>query len=68
MGIFRAIGLGLVIIILSFLMPEVFKAFENVLLTFFRIIDILLVAVSDSSTNGSLMPATSMMPQVPISR
>jgi len=35
MGIFRAIGLGLVIIIVKVLVPEIFHAGESLLITFF---------------------------------
>ena len=36
MGIFRALGLGLVIIILKFLVPRLFAALEAMLLALFR--------------------------------
>ncbi len=35
MGIFRALGLGLAIIIIRFLMPELFEIIEDTLLLFF---------------------------------
>lgn len=59
MKIFRAIGLGLAIIIVSFLMPEVFGALEDVLLTFFQLLNTILTQADESFTNGDLfVPAS----------
>ena len=66
MGIFRAIGLGIGIIILSRLMPEVYGAFEEVLLKFFGMLNSILAMSEQSISDGTFMPsAMTAYPQIP---
>lgn len=59
MGIFRAIGLGLAIIIISYLMPELFQAIENTLLVFFDALESILSVSKDNLTGTTYMHPTS---------
>ena len=55
MRIFRAVDLGLAIVILQFLMGEVFSAFENTLLKLFEVAQFVLsTAESQIAAVGSL--------------
>jgi len=65
MKIFRVLGLALAIIILRVLMPEIFGAFEHVLLKFFTLINSVLSFVQDSFSDGSFLPAASSLPTIP---
>jgi len=56
MGIFRAIGLGLVIIILKFLMPVVFAGLENTLVVFFDTTQSVLLRSQAVVQTGSVIP------------
>jgi len=61
MKIFRAVGLGVAIIVLKLLMPEVFKAFESSLLVFFSVLQ----GVLNAFPNGnSLAAPADMIPRV----
>ncbi len=70
MKIFRAIGLGLALIIIRFLMPEVFSALEKTLLMFFDFLITLFNFGSTTFENGlfddSFIRATANL--VPINR
>lgn len=61
MGIFRVIGLGLAIIILSILMPEVFSALEEVLLKLFRLLGAMLSFSEYTFINEGILPASPHM-------
>ena len=60
MKILRVLGLGLLIITLKFLVPEIFSGFQNMLLTFFRTIQTVLGTANTSMTANAL---TSFMPK-----
>lgn len=67
MGIFRAIGLGIGIIILKLLVPEVFSALQTTLVTFF---DVLQSILAQAPTDFSHLPlpnaaAVRYVPEVP---
>jgi len=55
MKIFRVIGLGLAIIIIRYLMPDLFHAIENTLLLFFNALQAILSAGKDSFTGTVYM-------------
>ena len=55
MRILRVVGLGLAIIMIRFLVPEVFRALENTLLTFFDTLDIVLTKSQTGITSASLI-------------
>jgi hypothetical protein len=61
MKILRVIGLGLFIIMVRFLVPQIFAGFQNVLLTFFDTLEFALVtskgAVQTGSAASAFMPA-----------
>jgi hypothetical protein len=46
-------------------MPEVFEAFEHVLLTFFKTIGSILSFAENTFSNGSLLPNAAMIPGIP---
>jgi hypothetical protein len=55
MKIFRAIGLGLAIVIIGNLMPEVFQGFENTLLKFFEFLsEVFSIGTNNISNIGSI--------------
>jgi len=62
MKILRAIGFGLAIIILMFLMPSVFHALEQTLLQFFSVLQMLLLKGESTLSAGVLLP---QLPQIP---
>ena len=55
MKIFRVIGLGLAIIIIRYLMPDLFHAIENTLLVFFDVLQSVLSVSKDSLTGTAYM-------------
>lgn len=55
MGILNALGLGLTIIILRFLVPEIFEALEGTILAFFDIIQTILVKSQSLPNSASLI-------------
>ncbi len=57
MKILRVIGLGLAIIMIGLLMPEVFKVFENVLLKFFGLLDTVLSVSGANLSRANLYGA-----------
>ena len=59
MGIFRVIGLGLAIIIIRYLMPDLFHAIESTLLLFFNALQSILSVSKDSLTGTVYMHPTS---------
>ncbi len=63
MKILGAIGFGLAIIILRFLMPDVFHALEKTLLSFFDVLQTGLSIGGNSMSAGALIP---QLPQLPI--
>lgn len=65
MRIFRAIRLGITIIVVSLLMPEVFVAFEEVLLKFFQVLGTILTFGETSFSNGALVREAIGYPQIP---
>lgn len=64
MRINRAIGLGIGILVLQFLMSEVFQAFENTLITTFNTTDSVLGQVEKGMNTSSTSFAT-LLPRVP---
>ena len=58
MRIFRSIGLGMAIIIITLLMPEVFRAFEDVLLRFLHLMVQMLAISENALNNGATLPAS----------
>lgn len=62
MEILRAIGFALALIIIRFLMPEVFQALEKTLLLFFDVLQKSLSIGSSSMSAGVLLP---QLPQLP---
>ena len=59
MKIFGAVALGLTIIILKILMPDVFLALTNTILTFFRVLNDLLSVIGQHNSS-----ATVFLPQI----
>ena len=55
MKLFRALGLGLAIIILQFLMNEVWQAFEATLLQFFNVLQTVL-GLAENALASPLFP------------
>jgi cell shape-determining protein MreC len=55
MKIFRVLGLGLAIIMIRFLMPNVFRAFEGTLLAFFDAIGFVLERAQDLQNTASII-------------
>lgn len=55
MRIFRVLGLGLAIIMIRFLVPEVFHALEDTFLTFFTVVETVLTKVETSPNTASLI-------------
>lgn len=55
MKIFRVIGLGLAIIIIRYLMPDLFHAIENTLLVFFDALQSVLSVGKDNLTGTAYM-------------
>lgn len=53
MKIFRALGLGIGIIVLKFLAPEIFSALEKTLITLFETVENILVQSQNISVNGA---------------
>lgn len=53
MKIFRAIGLGLGIVVLRFLVPELWESLEQTLLTFFEVLQTVLLAGKDFAGQGA---------------
>lgn len=66
MSILRAIALGMMIIILGLLMPDVFEAFEKTLLHFFGLLDTVFVQSASSYGEGQFIPASVNLPTVPM--
>lgn len=56
MKIFSVFGLGLLIITLQFLVPEIFSGFQNTLLVFFETVSGIL-KLSQSSMTAGFLPA-----------
>ncbi|MCX6713130.1 MAG: hypothetical protein NTY66_02905 [Candidatus Vogelbacteria bacterium] len=56
MRIFRAIGLGMVIIILQFLVPTIFAGFEHTLLRLFATLDMVMVRSELVMQTGAVIP------------
>ncbi len=63
MKIFGAIGLGLGIIILRFLVPDIFHALEKTFLLFFHILQTALTLADGSMSAGTFLP---QLPQLPM--
>ena len=55
MGIFKVLGLGLAIIMLRFLVPEIFHALENTLLMFFDTLQLVLTKAQTGSNSAALV-------------
>ena len=66
MNILRVLGLGLAIIILRILVPDIFHALEKTLLSFFDILQVALSMGKGSMTAGTFLPQLPPMPQLPI--
>ena len=62
MKILRALGFGLALIILRFLMPDIFLALEKTLLLFFDVLQTGLSVGKNSMSAGVLLP---QLPQLP---
>ena len=62
MKILRVIGLGLAIIILRSMMPDIFHAIEKTLLSFFDVLQFALSFGKGSMAAGAYIP---QMPQIP---
>lgn len=56
MGIFRAIGLAMVIITLKFLVPTIFVGFEHTLLQLFQTLDMAMNRSQTAMSIGSVLP------------
>ncbi|MFA5888773.1 MAG: hypothetical protein WC857_00870 [Candidatus Paceibacterota bacterium] len=56
MKILRVVGFGLAIVMLKFLMPEIFTGIENTLLVFFQTIQTILAGSKSSMTAGWSLP------------
>lgn len=50
MGVFKAVGLGLTILILKLLMPDVMSGFEGTLTAFFGVTETILTGVQSGLT------------------
>lgn len=57
MKIFSVFGLGLLIVMLQFLVPEIFTGLENTLLVFFQTIQTILASSQSAMTAGFIPPA-----------
>ncbi len=57
MGIFKVLGLALLIIMLKFLVPKIFAGFENTLLVFFDTVQTILSTSKSSMTAGFALPS-----------
>lgn len=55
MGIFKALGLGLAIIMLRFLVPDIFHALESTLLAFFDVLQTVLTKAQTGQNSASLI-------------
>ena len=55
MNILRVLGLGLLIIMLKFLVPEIFSGIQNTLLVFFETIQTILASSRESMTAGVIL-------------
>ena len=55
MRIFRVLGLGLAIVMIRFLMPNVFQAFEDTLLASFDVVGFVLDRAQDWPNTASLI-------------
>ncbi|MDD5318559.1 MAG: hypothetical protein PHF79_01920 [Candidatus Pacebacteria bacterium] len=64
MNIFRAIGLGIGLIVIRLLVPEIFSAFEHTLLSFFHLLDGVFTVSVDGITNSAGV-AASLAPKLP---
>ena len=53
MKIFRVLGLGLGIVVLRFLVPEIWGALEQTLLAFFDALQTVLIAGKDITSHGA---------------
>lgn len=62
MKIFKVFSLGLLIVMLQFLVPEIFSGFENTLLVFFETIQSVL-ASSQSAMTAGFIPVVPQIPQ-----
>ncbi len=56
MKILRAVGLGITIIMLQFLVPRLFAGFENTLLAFFNTLQATLGLAEHGMQAGTLFP------------
>jgi len=56
MKILRAVGLGITIIILQFLVPKAFNSFENTLLVFFDTLQYALTLAQHGMQAGAAFP------------
>ena len=65
MKILGAIGLGLAIIILRFLVPEIFSVLEQTFLQFFHILQTMLSLGEHSLTAGVFLPQLPSIPELP---
>ncbi len=63
MPLFRAIGLGIGLIVIRTLMPDVFEGLEDTLLSFFSTMTEILNVSKDSLTHGQT--AIGIFPQMP---
>lgn len=55
MKIFRVIGLGLAIVVIRFLVPEVFRALEDTFLLFFDVVQTVLLRAQVGPNTASLI-------------
>ena len=56
MKILRVLGFGFLIVMLKFLIPEIFMGLQNTLLVFFSTIQAVLVTARSNMTAGLVMP------------
>ena len=64
MKILRVIGLGLAIIILRFLVPDIFHALEHTLLSFFDILQFALSNGKNAMSAGVFLPQLPQLPNI----
>jgi hypothetical protein len=70
MKILRAIGLGIGIIVLRFLVPEIFHAITDTLLSFFSVLQHTLSAISTDALSGNVHNFINpgFYPQIPMTQ
>jgi hypothetical protein len=56
MSIFKVVSLGLLIVMLQFLIPEIFSGFQNTLLVFFKTIQTAMATSQSAMTAGFIPP------------